>query len=185
MTLVLNLPLPLLPGQIIWINLVTDSFLDVSLGLEPRHGTIHAHGGALIDRRSVVRMLLLGLTMTAGTFILYIGAIDRPAAYLQTLTLTTLATFQWFNAWNARSETRSLARLSPFSNPYLIGATVIVVSLQLLAVYAPPFQRLLNTVPLAATDWAVIIAVASTVILVDELWKKIRHKPSGPTPVLT
>jgi Ca2+-transporting ATPase len=183
-TLVAGFPLPLLPGQIIWINLVTDSFLDISLGMEPPHGSTGERHGALIDRRSVVRMILLGSTMAVGTFIIYSRSLHADPAYLQTLTLTTLAVFQWLNAWNARSETRSLAALPLFSNRPLIASTGIVIGLQLLAVYAPPFQTLLGTVPLSVSDWSVIVGLASMVILVDEIWKKARHKPRGTKPLL-
>lgn len=177
-TLLAGLPLPLLPGQIIWINLVTDSFLDISLGLEPAHGSHdrRTKHHTLIDRRSVLRLLLLGGTMSVGTFVVYTHALNGTSQYLQTMTLTTLAAFQWMNAWNARSETRSLAQLSPISNRPLLAATGIVVGLQLLAVYAPPFQRLLGTVPLSFQDWGIILGMASSVILTDEVWKYARRK---------
>ncbi|MFA5935608.1 MAG: HAD-IC family P-type ATPase [Patescibacteria group bacterium] len=183
-TLLAGFPLPLLPGQIIWINLVTDSFLDISLGLEPAHGTREQPTGALIDRRSVVRMFLLGGTMAVGTFAVYANALGDSTAHLQTITLTTLAAFQWMNAWNARSETRSLGELSPFSNKPLLAATGIVVTLQLIAVYAPPFQALLGTVPLSFADWGIVLGLSSTVILVDEIWKKARHKARGKKAVI-
>jgi Ca2+-transporting ATPase len=172
--LIAGLPLPLLPGQIIWINLVTDSFLDVSLAMEPRHGsTGQRSGGALIDRRSAIRMLLLGGTMAVGTFVVYLRALDMPTTYFQTITLTTLAAFQWLNAWSARSETRSLAKLLPIVNQPLIAATGIVVTLQLLAVYAPWMHALLGTTYLTLSDWGIVLGTASTVILVDEIWKKM------------
>jgi len=185
LALLMQLPLPLLPAQIIWVNLVTDSFLDVSLAMEPQHGSTHRSNGALIDRRSVGRMALLGTTMTIGTFIIFLKVLPSgDSVYIHTMTLTSLAAFQWLNAWNARSETRSFARLSPFSNPPLIAATVTVVSLQLLAMYTQPLQNLLGMMPLNAADWALILAVVSSVVLVDELWKRAQHKPAASAPVL-
>lgn len=173
-TLLAGFPLPLLPGQIIWINLVTDSFLDISLGLEPPHGT-EAHRArqtALVDRHAVIRMLLLGGTMGVGTFMVYAHVLGESPGYVQTMTLTTLAAFQWLNAWNARSETKSISALPPFSNRPLVAATGVVIGLHLLAVYAPPFQALLGTVPLALSDWGIAFGIASSVIAVDEVWKK-------------
>jgi Ca2+-transporting ATPase len=180
--LIAGLPLPLLPGQIIWINLVTDTFLDVSLGMEPAHGSHGEHRGALIDRRSILRMALLGSTMAAGTF-----AISRQfgyanTAHLQTLTLTTLAVFQWFNAWSARSEHQSIRALPLTSNKPLLVSTGVVIGLQLLAVYAPPLQSLLGTTPLSGSDWITIVEFACTVIVVDEIWKAVqRRRASRPT----
>jgi Ca2+-transporting ATPase len=181
--ILLRLPAPLLPGQIIWINLITDAFLDVALSLEPRHGSPRK-GGALIDRRAVARMALLGTTMAVGTLIVYAKYAAAGTIVLHTMTLTTLAAFQWMNAWSARSETRSIVRLSFFSNPYLIAATVIVVTLQILATSFDPLRALLKTSPLSPADWGIVILVASTVILMDEIWKRARHKPTAATPVL-
>lgn len=184
LALILSLPLPLLPVQIIWINLVTDSFLDISLGMEPRHGASKDRSGALLDRRAGARILFLGGVMAIGTFIVYLNALGGTALYVQTMTLTALAAFQWMNAWNARSEHRSLATLSPFANKPLLGATALVVTLQLLAIYAPPFQRILQTTALSGRDWILILAVASTVVLADEIWKKLPHRPTGRTALL-
>jgi Ca2+-transporting ATPase len=185
LALFLNLPLPLLPVQIIWINLITDSFLDVSLGMEPRHGSSQDRSGSLLDRRAAVRILFLGGVMALGTFLVYLNALGNSAVYIQTMTLTTLAAFQWMNAWNARSEHRSLATLPFFSNKPLLLATATVVGLHLLALYAPPFQRILQTTALSGRDWIFLLAVASTVILADEIWKKLPHKTSKPIALLS
>lgn len=179
-TLLFGLPLPLLPAQIIWINLVTDSFLDISLGLEPRHGATSSKSGALIDRRSLIRSAILSATMAVGTFAIFAHSLDREVAYYQTMTLTALAAYQWLNAWNARSETRSLARLSLFSNKYLIYATLTVVALQLIAIYSPPMQKLLGTTALELSDWGIILGMAAAIILVDEIWKKVSAISQSP-----
>ncbi len=172
LTVLLRLPLPLLPAQIIWINLITDSFLDISLGLEPQHRTTHAVSKKLINTSMVARMSILGLTMITGTLIIYLHILDHDSAYLQTMVLTTLAVYQWFNAWNARNDITSIVRLPIFSNRPLLWATGFVISLQLLAVYTPFMQSILHTTPLSLRDWSLIIAVASTVVLTDEIWKQ-------------
>ncbi|MBI4127645.1 MAG: cation transporting ATPase C-terminal domain-containing protein, partial [Parcubacteria group bacterium] len=92
------------------------------------------------------------------------------------IALTTLAVFQWFNAWNCRSEKESIFRMNPFSNLYLVGATTIVIVLQLLALYTPFMQGLLHTVPIGAVDWAIIITVASSVVVVEEVRKFFYRK---------
>ena len=89
------------------------------------------------------------------------------------MALTVLAVFQWFNAWNCRSATESLWRTDVRSNLYLVGATVIVIALQLSAVYLAPLQYLLHTVPLAPMDWAIVMAVASSIIFAEELRKML------------
>lgn len=174
-TLLGNLPLPLLPVQIIWLNLVTDGFLDVSLAMEPTHHGRRLTSGAIVDRASVSRMLLLGSVMAGGTLLVYATSLDRTEPELRTLTLLTLAVFQWFNAWSARSESTSIFRLSPFSNPYLVSATFAVFLLQFGALYGP-YASLLRTVPLPASDWLLAAGVSTAVIAADEVWKRrTRH----------
>ncbi len=176
--LFLSFPLPILPAQIVWLNFVTDGFLDVSLAMEPKEegllkGTFERPTKYLLDWLSVQRMFLMALPMTLGSLFLFnrYYLIDLEKAW--TVTLTVLAVFQWFNAWNCRHETKSIFRLNPFSNKYLIGATLTVIVLQLLAIYNPLLQEILHTKPLDLIDWIVIIPVASTIIIVEEIRKLI------------
>lgn len=173
--LMLLLPLPLLPAQIIWLNLVTDGFLTGALAMEPKEkgllrGTFEHPSKYLIDISLVRRMLLLSITMAIGTLALFIVYLDDLPKAL-TVSLTTLAIFQWFRAWTCRSETESVFRMDFLSNPYLIGATAIVIVLQTLAVYAPPLQAVLHTAPLLLADWALIIVVCTSIVFVDEIRK--------------
>ena len=172
-TVLTNLPLPLLPGQILWLNLVTDGFLDMALAMEPTHkSTREQHNGDLIGRANLIRMTLLGSVMAIITLGMYINILDRPTAEIQTSVLLLLAIFQWVNAWSARSESRSIFSLSPFSNPHLIAATLIIVILQLFAIYAPPFQKILRTTALNLEDWIIFFGLALTIIVADEIWKR-------------
>ena len=82
-----------------------------------------------------------------------------------------MAVFQWFNAWNCRSEDKSIFKMNPFSNKFLVGATLAVIGLQLLAVYNPLMQKILRTVPLEASDWLAIIAIAASIVVVEEIRK--------------
>ena len=66
--------------------------------------------------------------------------------------------------------------MNPFSNMFLIAATLVVVSLQLLVVYAPPLQTLFHTVPLSLAEWFLIIAVASSIIVVEEVRKMLARR---------
>ncbi len=180
--LFLGMPLPLLPAQIIWLNLVTDGFLDVGLGMEPKEKgllaeTFDTPKRHLVDRLMGMRMLVMAIPMAVGTlflFSLYLNDFEKAL----TVSLTTLAVFQWFNAWNCRSEKESVFTQNPFSNRYLIGATSIVITLQLVAVYVPFIQRLLHTAPLSAFDWLLIIPVASTILLTEEVRKWFARRAS-------
>lgn len=173
--LLLGYPLPLLAAQIIWLNFVTDGFLDVALAMEPKESNLLSRAFErpkkyLIDGQMAFRMVLMALPMMVGTIVLFHGAHAESAAYGWTIALTTLAVFQWFNAWNCRSN-RSSAFYNLLGNRYLLGATTIVIALQMLAVYNPFLQSILHTVPLALTDWLIILPVAFSIVVVEEVRK--------------
>ncbi|MEK7123212.1 MAG: cation transporting ATPase C-terminal domain-containing protein, partial [Patescibacteria group bacterium] len=82
-----------------------------------------------------------------------------------------LVLFQLFNAFNCRSEKVSIFRMNPFSNVWLLLGFLASLTLQLVAVYTPFMNTVLRTTPLALTEWMVIIPLALSVILVDEIRK--------------
>ena len=173
--LVIGLPIPLLPAQILWLNFVTDPFLDAGLAMEPKEqglltSTFKRPGKYLVDRLMAHRMLFMAIPMAIGSLFLFYMYLPEGFEKASTVALTVLAVFQWFNAWNCRSDKGSaFSRL--FGNTYLIGATTLVFSLQLLAVYSPVFQKILHTVPLSFADWLNIIPVAASILLVEEARK--------------
>jgi Ca2+-transporting ATPase len=176
--LVLGFPLPILAVQILWLNLVTDGFLDVALAMEPKENNklIAYKRTFIVDKLMLQRMFFMSLPMVVGTLYLFSQNYQADINKAWTISLTALAVFQWFNAWNCRSEKKSIFRTNPFSNKFLIGATFIVISLQILAMYNPFFQKILQTVPLSAKEWAVIVSLAFSIVIVEELRKIIYKK---------
>ncbi len=176
--LLLGIAAPLLPIQIIWLNLVTDGFLDVGLSMEPRQkGLLKMkwthQKSELVDHASFVRMILIGTTMMIGTLFVFWQYKDGDITKALTISLTTLAAFQWFNAWNCRSATRSVTQLSLFGNPHLLAATFVVVILHILAVHLPLFQQYLHTTALSFAEWLMCLGIASTIIAVEEIRKSL------------
>ncbi len=174
--LILGYPLPILAAQIIWLNFVTDGFLDISLAMEPkeRHlldGKFEKPDKYLVDKLMAKRMILMSIVMAVGTLFLFKNYYEADLAKAWTISLTVLAAFQWFNAWNCRSDNKSIFKMNPFSNKYLVWATLTVISLQMLAVYTPVMNTYLKTVPLSLSDWMIIIPVAISIVLVEEIRK--------------
>jgi Ca2+-transporting ATPase len=173
--LVSGFPLPLEPSQIIWLNFVTDGFLTVALALEPKEKNLlmkrSSTRRALIDPPMLVRALLMGVTMAAGTLFVfsYYSRISWGLAI--TMGVTVLAIFQWMNAWNCRSENESALTKDIASNRYLLGALALVVGLQVAAVYTPFLQKILYLGPLTPREWALVTLVSLAVIAVEELRK--------------
>jgi P-type Ca2+ transporter type 2C len=177
----LGMPLPLLAAQTIWLNLVTDGFLDVALAMEPREKglltkSFKKKGKHIVDSMIIQRIFVMAIPMFIGTLFLFKGYFESDMTKALTVSLTTLAAFQWFNVYNVRSESVSIFKMNLFSNKYLIAATALIVSLQVVAVYTPFFQKILHTSPLSVAEWGMIIAIASSIIFVEELRKLIyRH----------
>ncbi len=174
-------PLPLLAGQIIWLNFVTDGFLDVALAMEPKEkGLLQAKfkrlGRYLVDSLMVQRMLVMALPMALGGFFVFQKYLDFDLTKATTICLTTLAIFQWFNAFNCRSENKSIFRMNFFSNKWLIAAIFVVISLQLLAVYHPVMQKILHTTALGFSDWLIAIGIAFSIIIIEEIRKIVYRK---------
>lgn len=172
----LRLPLPVLPAQIIWLNLVTDSFLDVSLALEPKedgllNGGVNKRDRKLFDSSIFHRAGFMAGAMMVGTLGIFVYYLENFPEKALTVSMTTLAVFQWFNAWNCRSSTVSVFSRGFLRNRFLIAATGLVVGLQMLAVYAPPFQRILRTTPLGLRDWGLILLVSLSIVAVEEIRK--------------
>lgn len=171
--LLLDWPLPLLAVQIIWLNFVTDGILDAALAFDPKEdGLLNSKfkkpNKFLIDKLMIQRMIMFALTMGMGTLLLFkqYYMIDMTKAL--TISLTVLAVFQWFNVWNCRSETKSIFNKGIFSNKFLVFGTMIVVLLQLTAVYNPFMQSILGTTALTIQEWGFIILMASSIIVIEE-----------------
>jgi Ca2+-transporting ATPase len=184
----IGFPLPLLPAQIIWLNFVTDGFFTLGLAMEPREegllrGDFEKPKKYLVDTLMVKRMILMALPMMIVTLFLFKNYFEIDLAKAWTISLTILAVFQWFNAWNCRSDEKSIFQTNPFENKSMVLATLAALSFQMLAVYHPLFQKFLRTVPLNLADWLVIISLATSIILVEEVRKFfVRRKASAGAP---
>jgi len=174
--LFLGFPLPILAAQIIWVNFVTDTFLDVSLAMEPKEkhllrGKFERPKKYLIDKVMAWRMFSMSVPMVIGILFVFSRYLNGDIIKALTMSFTTMVVFQWFNVWNCRHETKSIFRMNLFSNKYLIGSMMIVISLQMFAIYNPFFQKILQTIPLNLYDWLFIIIISSSSIFIEEIRK--------------
>lgn len=179
-SLILWLPLPIGAAQILWLNLVTDGFLDIALSMEPREDgllkrdwLVRAQRGGLFDRALIAKIVFMALPMGIGSILLFMWYLPMGIEKARTITLVSMAMFQWYNAWNCRSETESLWSRGIFSNRWLTLATTGVLMLQIAVVYFYPLQVLFKTVPLTAIDWCIVFACASTIVVLEEVRKAI------------
>ncbi len=169
------------PLQVLFVNLVTDGILDVTIALEPKEEDVmdeppRSPDARIINRDIAVNIVYVSIFMAVGalwTFMRRTAGGDVVEA--RTMTFTTIAMFQVFNSLNVRSRTKSLFQLGLFSNPYLIGAIFVSVVLQVAVTVVPFLQVALETVPLALEDWGMIVLVSSSVFVADEIRKAVQR----------
>jgi Ca2+-transporting ATPase len=105
-----------------------------------------------------------------------------PLEKARTIAMTTMVFFQFFQAWNSRSETRSIFEIGVFTNPYLAYGLAASLMAHVAAIYAPPFQWLLSTEPIAGAEWLMIVAISLSVIVVVEIDKRLRSAAASARP---
>jgi P-type Ca2+ transporter type 2C len=172
---VLGMPVPLTPLQILWLNMVTDTFPALALALEPAEADVMRRpprdpAKAILSRPFLWNVAFYAMLMASSSLAAFaIGLrLEDSLARAATIAFMTLALAQTFHLGNARSREQVITVARAVSNPYSLGAVVLVILLQLLAVELPPLASLLGTVPLRAVDWAIIIPLASLPALVGQ-----------------
>lgn len=178
-----GLPLPLLPLQILWINLVTDVFPALALAVEPASPETmtrqpHAPGKAMLSNRFMFLIFWQGVMLAAIALGAYLWALNEygAGAHARSVALFSLIGVQLGHLYNCRSRTRSAFK-NFFSNPYIFVATVIVIGLQMLAIYFQPLAGILDTVPPNNTDFIVLAISIILPIAIVELIKLIFRHP--------
>ncbi len=172
----LGMPIPLLPLQILWMNLVTDGLPALALGVEPaeddvmdrppRSASETIFGGGVVQYIGWFGALMAALSLLVGW---YAWQAEDPA--WQTMLFTTLIFSQLALALEVRTERRSLFSTSLFSNRAMLVSVFIGVAAHFALIYLPVAQRIFGTVALNPTDLLISVSAAVAIIAVAELWK--------------
>nr|WP_220186368.1 calcium-translocating P-type ATPase, SERCA-type [Brevibacillus halotolerans] len=165
--MLMGLPLPLLPIQILWVNLVTDGLPAMALGIDPsegdtmrhkprkKHENIFARG---LGWKIISRGFLIG-TMTLGAFIVAYYENPNDLTHAQTVAFATLVLAQLIHVFDCRSE-HSVFHRNPFSNKFLVWAVLSSMALVLVVIYWDVMQPIFKTTSLSLRDWALIFVAA-------------------------
>jgi Ca2+-transporting ATPase len=170
---------PLLAVQIIWVNLVTDSTCAIPLGLEPKSGNELKQPPrdsrvGLIYPGLLLRIAFMATMLGAGVFIVFDWAQQRMSIEeARTLAFCTMVAFEWFRAFNARSDEFTVFKLGIFSNRWLIMAIGIAIGLQIAVVYTPFLQVAFGTVPISAGSWGTAVLAGATLFVLEEFRKAV------------
>lgn len=164
---VAGMPLPLIPVQILWVNLVTDGLPAMALGIDPRERDIMnrppRHPGESVFSRGLSRKIIsrgtqIGLsTVAVFAFGYYI---QNDIALARTMAFCTLVFSQMFHVFDCRSEMMTIFEVGLFSNKFLVAAVTCSTIMQIAVVYTPFLSGIFETVPMSLYDWAIVLTVS-------------------------
>ena len=184
-----GMPLPLVPLQILWVNLVTDGLPGLALAVEPgerntmrrppRPPNEHVLGRGMAVDIVWIGLLMGAVSLLAGWLFLDANNASKSASTWQTAVFTVLTLSQMGNVLAIRSDRYLLFRIGIFSNPALVFAVLLTLALQLAVIYAPPLQTLFRTVPLKPSELAICLAISVIVFAAVELRKWICFRNAG------
>lgn len=176
-----EMPLLFMPLQMLWINIVTNGVQDIALAFEPGQGDEldrppRGRSEGLLSSALWGRTAICGLWMGLSILVLFRALIDRgyDDTTARTMALTLLVLFNFFMSLSARSETRSVFRMNPFTNPFLLVASVSALILHAVAMVIPPMASALGMTALTGGQWVVCWALGATVLVFSEGDKAVR-----------
>ncbi|RKD24135.1 calcium-translocating P-type ATPase, SERCA-type [Ammoniphilus oxalaticus] len=173
LAMLMGMPLPLVPIQILWVNLVTDGLPAMALGVDQPEGdtmrrpprpskeSIFARG---LGWKIISRGALIGLC-TLAAFWLTLQADPDNLRKAQTMAFSTLVMAQLIHVFDCRSE-HSVFRRNPFQNMYLVVAVIVSTILLVGVIYLEPLQPIFKTVPLNSAEWITLLSLAAVPTIV-------------------
>ncbi len=187
--------LPLLPVQILWLNLVTNGIQDVALAFEPNEGGVLARpprppGERIFNRlmieRTVVAAVVIGC-VGFGVFRWFLpdNASDGEVAAARNLLLLLMVLFENIHIGNCRSEFRSALAISPFRSPVLLSGAILAFLIHLAAMHSSLGRSLLGAQPISLQNWGLLFVLALIILPVMELHKwswRLRHPIQAVNP---
>ncbi|MBP8993999.1 MAG: cation-transporting P-type ATPase, partial [Bacteroidales bacterium] len=178
-SIAMGLPLPLLPAQILWINLIEDGLPDIALTTEQETKGVmdkkpRDPKESILDRSikkwMTIILFITGIAAFSSFFILWklTGDLD----FTRTIVFALMCLDSLVFSFSVRSFEKTIFRKDIFSNRYLVGAAFIAFLLLIASIYLPPLQKILNTQPIGITEWLIIFSISLIEILLIEFSKK-------------
>lgn len=181
-----GITLPILPVQILWINMTTAGCLGLMLAFEPREPDLMERpprdpDRPILDRAITRRIVLVGLLLLVCAFGLFELELTRGASVEQarTVAVNVFVLVEMAYLFNSRSLTRSPFTMGLFSNPWVNSGVAFMLALQMLLTYAPFMNTLFSTAPIGLREWGLILASALLVFLLVETEKRLRRKANA------
>ncbi|MGP1448603.1 MAG: cation-translocating P-type ATPase, partial [Filifactor alocis] len=190
-SILMKLPVPLLPIQLLWLNLVTDSFPALALGVEKGDEDIMNQPPRdpqepILDKKTSIRIAVQSIAITIATISAYQYGLhhftEQTLEGARTIAFVTLILAELLRSYSARSESHTVMSIGMFSNRALTLGTVFSLFMTLIVVYIPFMRTLFHTVFLGAEEWSRIIPFALIPFIVGETYK-LFHKSTNRTQV--
>ncbi len=179
-----NLPVPLLPIQLLWLNLVTDSFPALALGMEkgdpdimekkPRDPKEPLLNKDLISRIAV-QSIAIGAT-TLAAYLIALRTYPDNIVEARSIAFTTLIMAELLRSYSVRSQSHTIFEIGLFSNMTLVYGTLFSFALTMAVVYIPFLQPIFDTFPMGLSDWSIVIPFSFIPLIVGEVSKIVRRK---------
>ncbi|HCO74152.1 MAG TPA: ATPase [Clostridium sp.] len=182
---------PLNATHILWVNLITDSFPALALGVDPGDKDVMKYKPRSpkdsLFKGSLFTLLFNGVLIGILTLIGFIYGVNKygdagvtlvniannPEALMhaQTIAFVVLSGTQLIHSLNMRSSDKSIFKIGLFSNMYLIYAMVVGIALQMAVIYIPPIAKMFNVIPLTLADWGLVIVLSLIPLVINEIIK--------------
>jgi len=181
-----GLALPILPVQILWINMTTAVLLGLMLSFEPKEPGLMSRPPRdskipIVTGFLVWRILIVGLLLLGGAFGLYEWELMTGAAVVEarTAAVNLFVLVELFYLFNCRSLTQSMFRLGFFSNPLLFIGVTIMLILQMMFTYLPAMNLMFHSAPITSGTWVRILAISVIASFVVGFEKWLRQRNVG------
>lgn len=173
---------PLVPVQILWINLITGGLMSIPLGFEPKNGREmkcppRDPSSKIIFKGMVYRIAYIALLLGLSSFLIFHTSIQSSSLqHARTMVLTGIVSFEWIMAFQYRSDEIPIHRIGFFKNNWLILAISVALLFHLIIVYTPQISPYFYTVPLSFKDWIFVIFPGVLIFLIESLRKQFFPK---------
>lgn len=184
MSIVLDLPMPLVAIQLLWLNIVTDGLQDFSLSFEKSEKNIMKEKPrnpkeSIFDKDLLIEVLLSGLTIGIIVFSVWyflLTKLNMEVSLARGYIMVLMVFMQNIHVFNCRSEKQSAFKMSIKDNPLIVFSIVVAIILQIIIMEVHILSHFLQTSTVPITDMLILLMISSIILFVMELYKMIRYR---------
>lgn len=183
LTMLMGIPIPYVPAQLLWVNIVTNGLQDVAFAFEPGENDVEERPPrptkeGIVSSLLIQRTVIVSVCIALGVFFIFTHSltVGDELEKARTMAMTTMVLFQFFQAFNSRSEYTSVFQMNPFSNKFLFLSMTFALLAQVWVVTSPTMEWIFRTRPLSLAEWGLCTLIAFSVIIVIEGDKYLRRR---------